>query len=542
MLRRVVPEIVVHRSVTDRELEELLRPRTDLVAEEPLGDGRFGLREGPFTEWHRSVGPGPEPGQVEERVRFRLAVPVWGPIFVPLVKQAIRRGPSATGKTPWWSPPDRLDARAANVLGLLCVVSLIAGYLGTLLTQTNTFFKEEFGVTDGALAWTGAAVRFGALLALLVVALADRRGRRRVLIAASALGCIVTATGALAPDLIWLGGSQTIARAFSTAMAVIVSIIAVEETPAGSRAFAVSVLTMTAALGAGMCVMLLRVAQIDVAAWRFLYLVPLLALIPLRRISHGLPESKRFTVRRAGAPGTAEAAAPRSRIDRGRLLLLAFSALLLSVFVSPASFFLNEYLRTERDFEALHITAFQILTNTPGGIGIIVGGMLADARGRRVVGAFGLATGVGFTVLMYLGTGWEIWLWSLLGALLGAMAVPALGVYGPELFPTGSRGRANGIINLFAVVGAALGMVLAGQLADRLAGGLPHAITILAVGPLIVVVAVLALYPETAARELEDLNPEDAPLTRELLVLDGLDLDTIPERYPPRHGHDPDDE
>jgi MFS family permease len=203
---------------------------------------------------------------------------------------------------------------------------------------------------------------------------------------------------------------------------------------------------------------------------------------------------------------------------------------------------LNEYLRTERDFEALHITAFQILTNTPGGIGIIVGGMLADARGRRVVGAFGLATGVGFTVLMYLGTGWEIWLWSLLGALLGAMAVPALGVYGPELFPTGSRGRANGIINLFAVVGAALGMVLAGQLADRLAGGLPHAITILAVGPLIVVVAVLALYPETAARELEDLNPEDAPLTRELLVLDGLDLDTIPERYPPRHGHDPDDE
>jgi MFS family permease len=129
------------------------------------------------------------------------------------------------------------------------------------------------------------------------------------------------------------------------------------------------------------------------------------------------------------------------------------------------------------------------------------------------------------------------------------MAVPALAVYGPELFPTDARGRANGIINVARAAGSAAGAFLAGYLADRLAGGLPHAMTLLAIGPVIVVGLVLFVYPETAARELEDLNPEDAPLSRELLALDGLDVDMIPEQYAPgiepadppdrgRHRHD----
>ena len=74
---------------------------------------------------------------------------------------------------------------------------------------------------------------------------------------------------------------------------------------------------------------------------------------------------------------------------------------------------------------------------------------------------------------MFLTAGPGIWVWSLLGTVAGAMAVPALAVYGPELFPTDSRGMANGLINLFAVLGSATGLALAGWLADR-TGGLGH--------------------------------------------------------------------
>ena len=200
------------------------------------------------------------------------------------------------------------------------------------------------------------------------------------------------------------------------------------------------------------------------------------------------------------------------------------------MFAVPASAFMNEYLRTERHFSTGAIIVFQLATNTPGGLGIVVGGKLADRRGRRIVGAIGLTAGVGFSLATYLVAGWSIWLFSLLASLVGAMAIPALAVYGPELFPTHLRGSANGIINLASVVGSAAGLFLAGRLSDQLSS-LGPAMAVLALGPLVVIALVLLRYPETASLELEQLNPDDAPLSRELLALDGMDL--LPQRYPP---------
>ncbi len=153
---------------------------------------------------------------------------------------------------------------------------------------------------------------------------------------------------------------------------------------------------------------------------------------------------------------------------------------------------------------------FTALTSTPGAIGIVIGGRMADVRGRRLLVAIGVALGAVLTTLSFAATGWTMWAWNLVGTIFAAAAVPALGVYGPELFPTGSRGRANGIIQLVSVAGSALGLVTAGVIADR-TGSFTDAFQVLLAGPLIVVVLVLVLFPETARRELEDLNPEDRP-------------------------------
>jgi hypothetical protein len=83
--------------------------------------------------------------------------------------------------------------------------------------------------------------------------------------------------------------------------------------------------------------------------------------------------------------------------------------------------------------------------------------------------------------------------------------------FGPELFPTSSRGSANGGLNLAAVAGAVVGLLLAGTLTGAL-GSLPPAMALLSIGPAVVVLLIIAAYPETAHRELEDLNPTDAPL------------------------------
>ena len=494
---------VVARTTVDRDgLDAILRPRTDLLLETAVGDGHFDSVEGPFREYHRTVEVDPDPGgtdTVTQTVDFRLAVPYFGWLFVLPVKRALAR-PGAE-RAPWWAPPARLDARAANVLGTVALLAVTFGYLNTLFTQTIPFAGEEFGAGDSAQGLAGGLVRVGGLVALLVVAAADRRGRRQVVLAAAVSGCVTAVGGALAPSLAWLTGSQMLARGFATALLILVTIIAAEEMPAGSRAYAVSLLAMAGGLGAGVCVLSLRLADLGPQGWRLLYLIPLLALPAVASVRTRLPESRRFV-------------APHARAEMaghgGRLLLLAASGLLVNLFVAPQSQFGNRFLRSERGFSGGRIGLFSVVVGTPAAIGIVVGGRLADVRGRRIVGAVALAGGTLCTVGYFYSSGWGVWAWALVGNIISAASIPALGVYGPELFPTGLRGRANGMVAVTSLVGSAGGLVLAGRLADRY-GAIAPAMTMLAAGPMLLAVLVLLAYPETAGRELEDLNPEDRP-------------------------------
>jgi MFS family permease len=124
------------------------------------------------------------------------------------------------------------------------------------------------------------------------------------------------------------------------------------------------------------------------------------------------------------------------------------------------------------------------------------------------VGAVAVAVSAVMAALLYLSSGPAMWAWGLIGTVIGAASLPALGVYGPELFPTSLRGRAGGLLALTGLVGSAIGLLVAGFISDEL-GSLGPAIAALTVGPLAVSVLVLVAYPETARRSLEELNPED---------------------------------
>jgi MFS family permease len=260
---------------------------------------------------------------------------------------------------------------------------------------------------------------------------------------------------------------------------------------------------MTAALGAGGAVILLPLADLAPWAWRIIYVVPLLALPPFLKVARQIPESRRFT----RPHGRATLAG-----HRGRLLLLASASFFGLMFLAPASQFQNEFLREEQGFSAIWITLFTLSTNTPAGIGIVVGGRMADVRGRRLVGTIGTLGGAAFFVLAYQTHGPLLWVLTLVGTIIAASTVPALGVYGPELFPTSLRGRANGLITLAGVLGSGTGLALEGWMSDRW-GRIGPGIAVLGIGPLVVAALVVLLYPETANLELEDLNPEDAVAT-----------------------------
>lgn len=479
------------------EMAHARQPRDDVVVEVAAGGDRFTARRGPFASYERTLAPHGD-GRVTETISYRLAPMVWPFPFAGLYRKALLQRRADGGK-PWWSPPETTDARAATALGSLAALALVFGYIGTLLTQTITFAADEFSASKSDQGATLAAVRIGVLGALALTALADRKGRRRVLVACAGAGCAFAALSGLAPDLASLGAGQTIVRGLATAGGVLVVIIAAEEMPAGSRAFAITLISAAGAFGAGLCLMALPLADTDDRGWRLVMVAALLLLPIVRLVARHLPESRRYDTKHAevGMAGHGR-----------RFWLLAVSAFLLALFTAPASQLLNEFLRDEEGFSALRITMFSLLTNTPGGIGLVVGGRLADTRGRRLVGAGGVIGGTLLTVAMVLLGGWSMWGLSVAAAIVGAMVVPALGVYGPELFPTSLRGRANGIISILGVTGSVIGLTTAGYLSDRW-DGLGPALALLSVGPLLMAALVLVAYPETAHRELEDLNPED---------------------------------
>ena len=484
------------RAVPPPVLDLAHQPRHDVVVEIADGPDRFVAASGPFTTYERTLHTGAD-ATVEEHINYEVAPLVWGP-FPWLYRRALA-GPVTPGHRPWWFPPETTDARGATVMGGLTLLAVILGYLSSVLTQTITFAAEEFGAGKPAQSATLAAVRIGVLGALALAALADRRGRRRVLLWATTTACGLSAVSALAPDLVTLGILQALVRGAVTAAIILLTIVAVEEMPSGSRAFGISLLSVTGALGAGLVLFALPIADTSTKGWRVIFVLPLLFLPVILRIARVLPESQRFMVAHARA---------RIKGHGRRLGLLATSAFLLALFTAPASQLMNEFLRNERGFSAARISLFLLLTNTPGGIGIVMGGRLADTRGRRQIGAIGTIGGASFTVATVLAHGWPMWALSVMGSVIGAMVIPALGVFGPELFPTSLRGKANGIITIGGVGGSVVGLLAAGVLSARW-DGLGPALTVLAIGPMTMAALVLVAYPETAHRELEDINPED---------------------------------
>lgn len=484
---------------------EVLRvPRDDALVRERLdGDGSFACDDGPFHRYRRTMRD-LDDGSVEVTAEFAVRPVFWGLLFVPGLRRALVRPP---GPTPWWAPPDRLDRRGAEVLGLLCTISVVAGYLGTVITQTATFAADEFGASTGDQADLLSGVRASIVIVLLLAVLADRVGRRRLIGLAATAGCLVTATGALAPSLLGLGVSQTVARGFSGALSLLVVIQLAEEMPRGSRAWGVSVISMCQALGAGMCLWALPLADLGgegSAGWRLLYVLPLLYLPLVVVVRRQLPESRRFAATHVEAP-----IAGHGR----RFWLLAVTLFLLAVFTTPASQLGNDFLKEVRGFSGARIALFTLVTATPAVIGIVVGGRLADVRGRRVVGAVGVAAGTTFAVIAFSSSGWPLWAWTTSQNIIAAVVVPALGVYRPELFPTSLRGKAAGAIEIFALSGAVVGLQVVGGLVDA-GWSYGSAFAAIAAAPLLVSVLVLVAYPETAHLSLEEINPEDEAASR----------------------------
>lgn len=439
----------------------------------------------------------------------RPVVPWLERLITPLIERRLRRSRSgiSSGRNPAWLPPDRFDERQRRVLGLLAAASLLSAFVNTLFTQTVAFATDDFGVGDWGRGVAGTVVRLGIVLGFPAAILADRIGRRRVVIFLAWAAPILASLGAVAPNFPFLVATQTLSRPLGLALDLLIAVIATEEMPRGSRAYAVSILAMANGLGAGVAVIALPLADIGADGWRFVYALSLLWLFVAVDITRHLPETHRYA--RLEQRSREQPRQPASPQRRRRLATQMSVAFFGNMLLSPASFFQNSYLKDDRGFSAGMVSLFTLVTATPAVIGLVVGGRIADRKGRRRVAAVCTPLGGLLIALSFATQDMLMWSTAVFGSIFAAAAYPSLAVYRTEVFATGRRGTSGFAILASALIGGSISLLVTGALADSGVSYGPIMLA-LAFGPLAVSAIVLFTYPETARRELEDINPEDA--------------------------------
>lgn len=407
-----------------------------------------------------------------------------------------------------FAAPEPLTSRQKTVLKLLWLASLPAAYVNTVFTQTVAYASSEFNISEQGQGLAAAIIRWGVVIAIPLAALADRIGRRKIIISLAWLAPLVISLGAFAPSFAVLVATQTVGRPLGISLTVFVLVFATEEMGTNTRAWALSILAVGSGVGAGSAVGAIPLAGISDTSWRLVYLIGIGWLAVAYVLTRSLPETTRFLALHEEQIHHTDV---ETHIHRDRLWMQIAVAVLTNVFVATASIFQSRYLKDVREYSALEISLFITITTIPATVGLVAGGRLADKVGRKVVAVATVPTGTMLYALSFTTQGASMWFFAIIGGILLGISYPAMAVFRSELFPTAHRNMGSALIMVASLIGGSVGLIGAGVLLDN---GMSYGrvMTTFALGPVLVAVLVALRYPETAHLELETINPEDAHL------------------------------
>ena len=361
------------------------------------------------------------------------------------------------------------------------------------------YIGRDLGADEGALGTALACIRAGALGSIFFGRLADRYGRRLLLIVSVAAYTVATAATGFSTGLIDFAIFQLIATIFLITELSLAQVVIAEEFPPAMRGFGEGVLGAFAAFGAGLAAMLFPLMQRTEFGWRGMYLIGILPLLVVAYLRRHLPETQRWQ-------RSAELGAGRARIGdllrpgvRRRLLVLTALAGFASATAATAFSFASYRATTIFSWSPSQVTSMILGAGAIGFFGYFILGRAADAIGRRIVGAVGLI-GAALAVGLFYQTEYLMPASALL-VLCESGVVIALNALTTEMFPTHLRATAKSWITNSGVVGALVGLALIGALNDLAPGS--AVITGLAIGT-----ALLApnMLPETRRVDLGEMD------------------------------------
>jgi MFS family permease len=372
--------------------------------------------------------------------------------------------------------------------------------------MTGGTFVQQAGLSASELGVGLAVLRLASIGALPLSGLADRIGRRPVLVGTCALGLLFTMAAAASPGYWWFVVIFALGRPLLSATNAVAQVSAAEETGSHDRARAVALVAAGYGVGAGLVAVIHGLGQ-SALGFRGVFLLAVVPLVGVHFIRRMLVEPDRFTV--TAASGTARpvlsAVGPRFRLRLAVVVALVFA---VSVITGPANSFFFVYAQNVLKVSGAVTAAMVAVAGLFGLVGLLTGRWLADHLGRRPTGALMMVFMSLFGVLTYSGTRVGLYVGYEFGVLAAATFAPAAGAFANELFPTSVRASVAGWNVVASVLGAVVGLVLFGaaaQVGHRFDGTRAGVITFL---PILAATALFLALPETKGREPEDMWPD----------------------------------
>lgn len=403
--------------------------------------------------------------------------------------------------------PAPLTRQHLMLILLLAGVVMFEGFDISATSVVLPYVSRDFGASAEELGNALAVIAMGSIAAWLLLRLADRFGRRPLLLLAASgfsLGSLATVLSASVASYTAI---QFVTRALLVTQIAMAYLILSETLPPRLRGRTNGLLGATGSFGAALPFIAIGPALDHALGWRLLFVIggaPLLLMplllwklretpVWLAARAQGLPRSSALDeVRQLAAPDLR-----RSFVAMGVLwLIINFTS-------SVSSLFFTLYVVNERGWPASDFARIAPFGLAGAFVGYIGAGLLSDMIGRRWTMCLFMGLLGGFTISCYASTNWYVIAASFIGlqAMLGVWVVAY--TINSELFPTALRGAANGWChNLIGRWGVVVAPALLGGLSSRL-GSIGSAAALLGVGAWLAIPLILILIPETRGRRLD---------------------------------------
>lgn len=384
------------------------------------------------------------------------------------------------------------------MLAPLATAGFFEVYDVALLTLAAPQIADGLGVGIAAFGIGVALIRLATLGSLPLLRLADRLGRRNMLIASLALFTLATGMTALAWGLLAFIALQMAARVFLATESALANLVIAEELRPDRRGAGLSALGILSGLGYGAVAGLLLLVPLTPLDWRLFYVIALAPLAVAAILRRRLPETRAFQVAKQERR-VQHTFWPRiAPVHRRRLLRVVAIVAAVGLVQTSGFFYASELAQDQYGWSTL-FTTLVLVSAVFGILGFWLGGRISDLVGRRPM--IGLATlmGAAGTVLVFTEVEALFPPGFFLLTVAGSCFLAASVAYMAELFPTEVRATTSAFVIACQVVAGSVGLVLLGALSGVVS---PSLLLLILGGCLAPAVLALRGLPETAGRDL----------------------------------------